>query len=85
MLLPKVVASPQKAFYAEKEKLPIRECAGYISGEFVMAYPPGIPILAPGEEITEEIIDYILYSIEKGCSMQGMEDPDVNYLNVLKG
>lgn len=84
MLLPTVKASPQKAFYAEKEKVAIRETAGRISGEFVMAYPPGIPILAPGEEITEELIDYILYSIEKGCSMQGMEDPEVNYLNVLK-
>lgn len=49
-----------------------------------MAYPPGIPILAPGEEITEEIIDYIQYSVEKGCSMQGMEDSALEYLNVLK-
>lgn len=67
MLLPRVLASPQEAFYANKEKVPIREAAGRISGEFVMAYPPGIPIVAPGEEITEDIIDYILYSIEKGC------------------
>lgn len=84
MLLPRVAASPQQAFYSEKEKLPIRETAGRISGEFVMAYPPGIPIVAPGEEITGELIDYILYSIEKGCSMQGMEDPEVKFLNVLK-
>lgn len=83
MLLPRVLASPQEAFYAKKEKLPIRETAGRISGEFVMAYPPGIPILAPGEEITDEIIDYILYSVEKGCSMQGMEDSNLEYLNVL--
>lgn len=65
MLLPKVAASPQKAFYAEKTKMPIEKTAGQISGEFVMAYPPGIPILAPGEEITEEIIEYIRYSVEK--------------------
>lgn len=45
--------------------MPIRDTKGHISGEFVMAYPPGIPILAPGEEITEEIIDYIQYSVEK--------------------
>ncbi len=70
MLLPRVLASPQEAFYADKIKVPIREAAGHISGEFVMAYPPGIPILAPGEEITDEIIDYIQYSVEKGCSMQ---------------
>ena len=84
MLLPRVLASPQEAFYAEKIKMPIRDTKGDISGEFVMAYPPGIPILAPGEEITEEIIDYIQYSVEKGCSMQGMEDSALEYLNVLK-
>ncbi len=84
MLLPRVAASPKKAFYSKKEKVPIRETAGRISGEFVMAYPPGIPILAPGEEISEELIDYIQYSIEKGCSMQGMEDPKLEYLNVLE-
>ena len=49
-----------------------------------MAYPPGIPILAPGEEITDEIIDYIQYSAEKGCSMQGMEDSTLQTLNVLR-
>ena len=64
--------------------MPIRDTKGHISGEFVMAYPPGIPILAPGEELTEEIIDYIQYSVEKGCSMQGMEDSALEYLNVLK-
>ena len=48
-----------------------------------MAYPPGIPILAPGEEITEDIIDYILYSRDRGCSMQGMEDPELKMLQVL--
>ena len=50
-----------------------------------MCYPPGIPILAPGEMITQEIIDYIVYAKEKGCSMQGTEDPEVEYLNVLIG
>lgn len=56
-----------------------------ISGEFVMCYPPGIPILAPGEMVTQEIVEYILYARDKGCSMQGMEDPKVERLQVLKG
>ena len=81
---PKVVASPQEAFYAEKESLPIRETRGRVCSEFVMCYPPGIPILAPGEEITDTILDYIRYAREKGCSLTGTEDPDVLYLNVLK-
>ena len=84
-IAPAVVASPQQAFYAEKESLPMEQAAGRISGEFVMCYPPGIPILAPGEMVTQEIVEYILYARDKGCSMQGMEDPKVEHLQVLKG
>lgn len=84
--LPPVVAvSPQEAFYADKESLPIMETEGRICSEFVMCYPPGIPILAPGERITRDILEYICYAKEKGCSMTGTEDPDINNLNVLKG
>ena len=83
-ITPAVVTTPQKAFYADKEAVPIRQCAGRICSEFVMCYPPGIPILAPGEIITKEIIDYIQYAQKKGCSMQGPESPDISTLNVLK-
>ena len=81
---PQVVATPQDAFYAEKESLPIRETAGRVCSEFVMCYPPGIPILAPGERITKEILDYIEYAKKKGCSMTGPEDSEILRLNVLK-
>lgn len=83
-ITPIVAATPQTAFYAEKELVPIRETVGRICGEFVMCYPPGIPILAPGEMITREIIDYTLFAKEKGCSMQGPEDGSLERLNVLK-
>lgn len=82
---PKVVATPQEAFYAPKESLPLEQTEGRICSEFVMCYPPGIPILAPGEEITEDILDYIVYAKEKGCSMTGPEDAGIRRLNVLKG
>ena len=82
---PEVAASPQEAFYAEKESLPIEDTVGRVCSEFVMCYPPGIPILAPGERITRQILDYILYAKEKGCSLTGPEDPDILRLNVLKG
>lgn len=81
---PVVALSPQEAFYAEKESLPLRQTAGRVCSEFVMCYPPGIPILAPGEQITEKILDYIEYAKEKGCSMTGPEDPDIGRLNVIK-
>ena len=81
---PIVVTSPQEAFYAEKVSLPLRQTQGRVCSEFVMCYPPGIPILAPGEQITAEILDYIQFAKKKGCSMTGPEDPDISRLNVLK-
>ena len=48
-----------------------------------MCYPPGIPILAPGERITEEILRYIRYARKKGCQMTGPEDMELRQLNVL--
>ncbi|MCR5149019.1 MAG: aminotransferase class I/II-fold pyridoxal phosphate-dependent enzyme [Eubacterium sp.] len=81
---PIVKATPQEAFYSDKIKLPLRETIGRICAESVMCYPPGIPILAPGEMITEEIIDYINLAKEKGCSMQGPESEDISELGVLR-
>lgn len=83
-ITPQVVATPQAAFYAPKEKLPIHDSAGRIASEFVMAYPPGIPILAPGEMITKEILSYIQYCKDKGSFMTGTEDSNIEYINVLK-
>ena len=81
---PEVVMSPQEAFYAKKRSLPLKDSAGLVCSEFVMCYPPGIPILAPGERITPEILDYIAYAKIKGCSMTGPEDPKIENINVLE-
>jgi len=81
---PEVLVAPQEAFYAEKEALPLEQSGGRICSEFVMCYPPGIPILAPGEKITEEILDSIEYMKDKGCFMTGPEDMDIKNLNVLR-
>ena len=75
--------SPQAAFYASKRSMPLMDSAGYVCSEFVMCYPPGIPILAPGERITKEILDYIAYAKAKGCSMTGPEDPRIENINIL--
>jgi arginine decarboxylase len=81
-IIPQVVLTPQQAFYGEKKSLPMEECIGKVCTEFVMSYPPGIPILAPGEMITQEIVDYVNYAKEKGCSITGPEDMDIKRLNV---
>ncbi|RJE46523.1 MULTISPECIES: aminotransferase class I/II-fold pyridoxal phosphate-dependent enzyme [unclassified Dehalobacter] len=82
-ITPDVVMAPQRAFYSEQHSVPIRDSAGQISGEFVMAYPPGIPILAPGERITEEIIDYIVYAKSKGSFLTGTEDMFIENIRVV--
>lgn len=81
---PEVVMPPQKAFTADQRSLPLKDCAGYISGEFVMAYPPGIPILAPGERITAEIIDYITYAKAKGSFLTGTEDMAIEKIRIVE-
>ena len=80
---PIVAMSPQDAFYAEKTSLPLRQAEGRVCSEFVMCYPPGIPILAPGERITRRILDYIEYAKAKGCQMTGPEDAKIERLNVI--
>ena len=80
---PVVVATPQEAFYAEKKSVPIGESEGLVCSEFVMCYPPGIPVIAPGERITRDVLDYIAYAKDKGCSLTGPEDPEIKQINVL--
>ncbi len=81
---PEVITPPQKAFYGNKKSIPINESSGKVCAEFVMCYPPGIPILAPGERITDEIINYINYAKEKGCFMTGTQDMKIENINVLE-
>lgn len=83
-IAPQVMVSPQKAFYSECESLELATAAGRISAESVMCYPPGIPILAPGERVTLDIINYIKYAKSKGCNLLGCEDLEVNRINVIR-
>lgn len=81
---PEVVISPQEAFYAKQKSVPLEESIGRVCSEFVMCYPPGIPILAPGERITAEILEYIDFAKKKGCSMTGPEDAEILNINILE-
>ncbi|MEG1609157.1 MAG: arginine decarboxylase, partial [Clostridia bacterium] len=83
-IAPSVVMSPQEAFYSEKDQLNIGDSVGRVSAEFVMCYPPGIPILAPGELIKKDIVEYVAYAKEKGCFMTGTEDLDIEKIKVVK-
>ncbi|MFZ5973918.1 MAG: aminotransferase class I/II-fold pyridoxal phosphate-dependent enzyme [Bacillota bacterium] len=83
-ITPDVVITPQQAFYSKKRQVPVEESVGGICTEFVMSYPPGIPILAPGERITREILEYIGYAKRKGCFLTGTEDMRIENINIVE-
>lgn len=61
----------------EKEsvrKLPLEECAGHVSTEYAYLYPPGIPVIVPGERISRESVEMLLTSRSQGFSLEGMEE-----------
>lgn len=82
--IPEQVLAPREAFSSSKVPMPLSQSVGQISGEFLLAYPPGIPILCPGERITSDIVEYVEEMKNAGLYVQGTEDPDVNYIKVLK-
>ncbi|MBU9711272.1 aminotransferase class I/II-fold pyridoxal phosphate-dependent enzyme [Evansella tamaricis] len=82
--IPNLSLSPRDAFYSETEVVRLNQSAGRISAEFVMVYPPGIPILIPGEIIDLENLDYIAKNIEVGLPVQGPEDASLEYIRVIK-
>ena len=82
---PEIILPPQKAFYSNKESISIYNSLGKISAEFIMAYPPGIPILAPGERITKGVLDYVYYAKEKGSLLTGTQDMKIENIYVVEG
>lgn len=81
--IPKQVLIPREAFNGTKTSVLLADSVGEVSGEFLMAYPPGIPILCPGEVITEEIIHYVEDLKKTGLYVQGTEDPTVENILVV--
>lgn len=81
--IPQLTLSPRDAFYGDTELIPFRESADRIIAEFIYAYPPGIPILLPGEVISQENIDYIVDHVEVGLPVKGPEDRTLEYVKVI--
>lgn len=79
-----VVLSVRDAFDGEKETIPLSESEGRVAGEFLYLYPPGIPILVPGERISEEVLNRVAYYKKEGLSLQGIRDYEAEKIEVLK-
>lgn len=77
--------NPRQAYYSRWETAPVEDAAGRISAEIVAAYPPGIPCIVPGESISQDMVDYLVYLRETGVRIQGPLDPDLRSLMVING
>ncbi|SDZ14708.1 aminotransferase class I/II-fold pyridoxal phosphate-dependent enzyme [Tindallia californiensis] len=82
--LPLQKLSPREAMHGDTHLLPLWESIHHISAEFLMVYPPGIPLLCPGELISEELVRYIETQREAGLWIQGTEDPRVRHIRIVQ-
>ncbi len=81
--IPQLSLIPRDAFYANTEVIPFKESAGRIIAEFIYVYPPGIPILLPGEVISQTNVDYIVDHVEVGLPVKGPEDRSIEFVKVI--
>ncbi|HEX5273701.1 MAG TPA: aminotransferase class I/II-fold pyridoxal phosphate-dependent enzyme [Candidatus Rubrimentiphilum sp.] len=82
--IPPMRMLPRDAFLAPTEAVRFKQSKGRICAETISPYPPGIPVIAPGEELTDEIIDYLSLEIKAGVRMQGPFDRELKRVRVVK-
>ncbi|MEV5341160.1 ornithine decarboxylase [Streptomyces sp. NPDC052676] len=74
---------PREAFFAPVEHVPAERAAGRVSAEVITPYPPGVPVVCPGEVITAEVLDYLRSGVEHGMLIPDAADSSVRTLRVV--
>jgi arginine/lysine/ornithine decarboxylase len=74
---------PRDAFFGPAEQVPAERAVGRIAAEMVSPYPPGVPVLAPGEVITEEVVEYLRSGVAHGFLISDAADPTLETLRVV--
>lgn len=82
--IPDLVLLPREAFFAKKKQVSLEKAAGEVSGEFIIPFPPDIPILAPGERITKDIVNNARHLKKKGAKVIGLKDTGLENIEVIK-
>jgi lysine decarboxylase len=75
--------SPRDAFYAPSRAIPLAQSVGEIAAELVIPYPPGIPVLAPGDVITAEKVEFLSFGAARGMYISGAADPRLETIKVV--
>jgi len=79
---PVVAMPPRQAFFAERETVTLRQAIGRVSAELIAPYPPGIPVLAPGEEITADALAALARAKAAGIRIAYATDPTLMTITV---
>ena len=74
LIRPEKVRRLSEAELAAREERPLRETEGCVSAEYIYLYPPGIPIIAPGERISRELLWQLERYQKSGLTLEGMRD-----------
>lgn len=81
---PKMRLTPYKALQKEGKSIPIANSCGLITKEYMYLYPPGIPLLVPGEEISPNFLCILEEYKEAGLSIKGLSDKECQYIEVVR-
>ena len=76
--------NPREAFFAPIRTVALEKAIGCICGETIAFYPPGIPVLCPGEKITEALVEYIRFYQAKGMRLSGAVDSTLETIRVCQ-
>jgi len=82
--IPPIRMNPRDAFLAATETVRFKESAGRVCAEVITPYPPGIPVISPGEEITREVVAYLDLEKKAGVRMQGPYDSELRTIRVVR-
>ncbi len=73
----------REAWFAPSRKVLLSEAVGAVCGEWLAIYPPGIPLIMPGEEISQEMVNYLIWAKQSGACFQGTADSRLKYIQVI--
>jgi arginine/lysine/ornithine decarboxylase len=75
--------TPREAFFASARSVPLNEAIGEVAAELVVPFPPGIPVLIPGEVISHEKAEYLREGLANGAYVGGAADPTLTTVRVV--
>ena len=78
-----IVMTPRDAFFADHQYIALEDSVGTISSEIITVYPPGIPVLVPGERVSPPTINYLKEMLELGAIIDGLDETN-QFLDVVK-